>query len=187
MPSWLLAPTTRKRRPAVERLVKRIAETHDRGGTVFVCGNGGSASTASHFAQDLGKSTCSSLNDTRRLRVLALTDNVSGLTAWANDNGYESVFEQPLRALASRGDLLVAISGSGNSPNVLNAVRWANAGGLTTFALTGFDGGRLRELAHDVVHVDIRDMEIAENAHLVVSHLVVCGVRAWKRDQDAAT
>lgn len=165
---------------AVERLALAVVRAHERGGTVFVCGNGGSAATASHFAQDLAKSTLLGLADGARLRVLALHDNVSGLTAWANDHGYATVFEQPLRALARPGDLLIAISGSGRSSNVLNAVRYANGAGVATFALAGFDGGELTHLAEDAVLVPIFDMEIAENAHMVVAHLVVCALRGWK-------
>ncbi len=173
-------------RSAVGRLAAAVIGTHERGGTVFACGNGGSAATASHFCQDLAKSTLSSPADPRPLRVLSLADNLSGLTAWANDSGYAAVFEQPLRALGRAGDLLVAFSGSGNSPNVLNAVRWANGAGLGTFALTGFDGGELRRIAADAVHVDAGAMETAENAHMVVAHLVVCAVRESKRERDAA-
>jgi D-sedoheptulose 7-phosphate isomerase len=173
-------------RQAVERLCREVRRTHERGGTVFICGNGGSAATASHFCQDLGKGTMSGPADARRLRVLALNDNVSALTAWANDCGYEAVFEQPLRALGRPGDLLIAISGSGDSPNVLNAVRYANGAGIATFGLTGFDGGKLKDLARDGLHVDVADMEVAENAHMIVAHLVVCTVRAWKRERDAA-
>jgi D-sedoheptulose 7-phosphate isomerase len=169
-------------RVALARLCAAVARTHEGGGTVFVCGNGGSATTASHFAQDLAKSTLLGDDDPDRLRVVALTD-VSVVTAWANDHGFETVFEQPLRALARGGDLLIALSGSGNSANVLNAVRWANANGVETFAVTGFDGGELRRLAADAVHVDVPDMEIAENAHLAVAHVVVCATREWKRER----
>ncbi len=171
---------------AVERLVAEVLSTQERGGTIFVCGNGGSATTASHFAQDLAKSTATGPADDRRLRVLALTDSVSNLTAWANDLGYDAVFEQQLRALGRPGDLLLALSGSGKSPNVLNAVRYANAAGISTFAVTGADGGELRGLARDAVHVEAVEMEVAENVHLVVAHQVVCAVREWKRERDGA-
>lgn len=169
------------------RLVAVIQDTHERGGTVFVCGNGGSATTASHFAQDLAKSTATGPEDDRRLRVLALTESVSSLTAWANDLGYEAVFEQQLRALGRPGDLLIALSGSGASANVLNAVRYAHDADISTFAVTGFDGGPLRRLARDTVHVETAEMEIAENAHLIVIHQVVCAVREWKRERDAGS
>jgi D-sedoheptulose 7-phosphate isomerase len=178
-----LAALGRLDRASVERLVAEVVRTHERGGTIFVCGNGGSATTASHFAQDLAKSTATGPHDDRRLRVLSLTESVSNLTAWANDVGYDAVFEQPLRALGRAGDLLIAFSGSGNSLNVLNAVRYANGAGISTFALTGFDGGALRGLARDAVHVEAAEMEVAENAHLIVAHQVVNAVREWKSER----
>jgi D-sedoheptulose 7-phosphate isomerase len=179
-----IAVLQRMQRSAVERLGQEVLRTHAAGGTIFICGNGGSATTAAHFAQDLGKSTLHGTMDADRLRVLSLAENLSGLTAWANDHGYESVFEQPLRALGRPGDLLVALSGSGNSPNVLRAVEYANQTGIGTFALVGFDGGTLKHLARDCVHVEIDDMEIAENAHLVIAHLVVGYVRDQKRSSE---
>jgi len=166
---------------AVGRLVAAVLRAHERGGTIFVCGNGGSASTASHFAQDLGKGTITGPADDRRLRVVALTESVSALTAWANDHGYAAVFEQPLRALGGPGDLLIAFSASGNSPNVLRAVRYAQEAGIATFALSGFDGGDLTRIADDAVHAEVGEIEIAENVHLAVAHQVVCSVREWKR------
>ena len=170
---------------AVARFRDAVLRTHERGGTIFACGNGGSASTASHFCQDLAKSTICG-DHAARLRVVALTDSVSALTAWANDHGYQAVFEQPLRALGRPGDLLIAISGSGNSPNVLGAVRYANMSGISTFALTGFDGGELKRLAQDGVHVEAAEMELAENAHMVILHHVVCAVRDWQRERHGA-
>jgi D-sedoheptulose 7-phosphate isomerase len=171
-------------RQGVHQLCDQIIRTHAEGGTVFACGNGGSACTASHFCQDLGKATITGAGDDGRLRVVSLTDSVSALTAWANDHGYDTVFEQPLRALGRAGDLLVAFSGSGNSRNVLNAVRYANSCGIATFALTGFDGGELKRLARDGVHVEVRDMAAAENAHMVIAHLAIAGVRDWKLSLD---
>lgn len=147
------------------------------GKCVFVVGNGGSATTASHFAEDFGKSTLKpgDLPDEskRRLRVSSLTDNVGWLTAIANDAGYEQVFVQQLMNHADAGDLLIAISGSGKSPNVVQAVEWANRHGLTTFSLTGFDGGRLRELAQAGIHVDLKDMGMVESVHLCLFHWVL--------------
>jgi D-sedoheptulose 7-phosphate isomerase len=180
-----LAALARLDQAAVARLVAAIQDTHERRGTIFVCGNGGSATTASHFAQDLAKSTAAGPEDDRRLRVLALTESVSSLTAWANDVGYEAVFEQQLRTLGRPGDLLIALSGSGASANVLKAVRYAHDSDISTFAVTGFDGGDLRRLARDTIHVETAEMEVAENAHLVVLHQVVCAVREWKRERNA--
>ena len=145
--------------------------------TIFVCGNGGSGSNASHFCEDVGKGTLRREdfdNDAKqRLRILSLTDNTPYILAWGNDEGFDRVFVEQLKNLASPGDLLVAISGSGNSPNVLRAVEWANAHGLTTFGCTGFSGGKLRTLAHDNLHVPLDDMGIVESIHLTAFHWVV--------------
>jgi len=157
----------------VSTAIDLLWRAYQRRRTVFVIGNGGSAATASHLAQDLWKGTRRTLTQKRRYRVLSLTDSVPCLTALANDDGYEMVFEQQLRTYARAGDLLVAISGSGNSANVLRAVKWANRSGLTTLALTGFDGGMLRRAAHHCLHVPLNDMCTAESIHSVLLHYVV--------------
>ena len=144
---------------------------------VFICGNGGSGSNASHFCEDLGKGTLKREdfeNDAKkRLKVLSLTDNTPYILAWANDEGYDRVFVEQLKNLAGPGDLLIAISGSGNSPNVLKAVEWANRRGLATFGCTGFSGGKLRTLAQKNLHVPIDDMGIVESIHLTIFHWVL--------------
>src|SRR5262249_30969949 len=109
----------------------------------------------------------------RRLKVLSLTDNTPYILAWANDEGYERIFVEQLKNLATAGDLVIAISGSGNSPNVLRAVEWANAHGLETFGLTGFDGGKLRQVAQCGLHVSNYDMGMVESIHLVLFHWVL--------------
>ncbi len=144
---------------------------------VFLCGNGGSGSNASHFCEDLGKGTLRREdfdNDRKqRLRILSLTDNTPYILAWGNDEGFERVFVEQLKNLASPGDLLIAISGSGNSANVLRAVEWANRNGLKTFGCTGFGGGKLRALAQQGLHVPLEDMGIVESIHLTAFHWVV--------------
>src|SRR5207245_9014145 len=126
---------------------------------VFVIGNGGSGSNASHLCEDLGKCTLRREdfdNDRKkRLKILSLTDNTPYILAWANDEGFDRVFIEQLKNLGSPGDLLVAISGSGNSPNILRAVDWANRNGLKTIGCTGFDGGTHKTLATDVLHVPL--------------------------------
>src|ERR1700732_4497471 len=121
----------------VRALADAIHDCYQTGRTVFLCGNGGSGSNASHFCEDLGKGTLTRAdfdNDhKKRLRVLSLTDNTPYILAWGNDEGFERVFVEQLKNLAGPGDLLIAISGSGNSPNVLRAVDWANRNGFTTF------------------------------------------------------
>ncbi len=166
----------------VRALADAIHECYVTRHTVFVCGNGGSGSNASHFCEDLGKGTLrrEHFDDDRkaRLRVLSLTDNTPYILAWANDEGFDRVFVEQLKNLASPGDLLVAISGSGNSPNVLRAVEWANRNGLSTFGCTGFGGGKLRTLAQHGLHVPLDDMGIVESIHLAAFHWVVDNLHA---------
>ncbi|GIW05812.1 MAG: hypothetical protein KatS3mg060_0617 [Dehalococcoidia bacterium] len=155
---------------AIAAAADLIADARERGATVFICGNGGSAATASHFATDLQKSTRA--GGQPPVRAVALTDNVSVLTAWANDTEYARVFAEPLATFARPGDVLIAISASGNSPNVLEAVATANALGVTVVGLTGFDGGTLRERAAISVHVPVPSYEIAEDVHHMVCHII---------------
>jgi D-sedoheptulose 7-phosphate isomerase len=166
----------------VKALADAIYDCYTNGRFVFLCGNGGSGSNASHFCEDLGKGTLRREdfeNDRKkRLRVLSLTDNTPYILAWANDEGFERVFVEQLKNLASPGDLLIAISGSGNSPNVLRAVEWANANGLMTFGCTGFSGGKLRGLARQGLHVPLDDMGIVESIHLTAFHWVVDNLHA---------
>lgn len=143
---------------------------------VFIIGNGGSGSNASHFCEDVGKQCVTRADyagDKRRVRILSLTDNTPYILAWGNDEGFDRVFVEQLKNLASPGDVLVAISGSGNSPNILKAVDWANAHGLKTFGCTGFTGGKLRTTAHQCLHVPLDDMGIVETIHLAAFHWVV--------------
>ena len=149
---------------------------------VFIIGNGGSGTTASHMAEDLGKSSLrpSDLNDEtkKRLKVLSLTDNTGWLLAVGNDCGYDQVFVQQLMNYGSAGDLLIAISGSGNSPNILQAVDWANRHGLKTFGLTGYAGGKLKAMQQHGLHVALDDMGMVESIHLAVFHWVLNDVFA---------
>ena len=144
---------------------------------VFVCGNGGSGSNASHFCADAGKNTLRRedfTNDSmRRLRILSLTDNTPNILAWGNDEGFDRVFVEQLKNHATPGDTLVAISGSGNSPNILKAVDWANAQGLVTWGVTGYDGGKLLQTATKSLHVPLFDMGMVESVHLVVFHWIL--------------
>ena len=117
------------------------------------------------------------MDATRRFRVIPLTDNIGFITALANDEGYDSIFEQQLRNLAQSGDLLIAISGSGNSPNVLRAVEYARSIGMKTIGVTGFDGGKLRQAADESVHIPVEDMGMTEALHGVVFHLAMCRLR----------
>ncbi len=161
----------------IKRLADRMHDCYERGRTIFVCGNGGSGSNASHFCEDIGKGTLRredfDNDNKKRVRILSLTDNTPYILAWANDEGYERIFVEQLKNLAEAGDLLIAISGSGNSPNILRAVEWANRHGLTTFGCTGFSGGKLRTLAQHNFHVPLDDMGIVESIHLAAFHWIV--------------
>ena len=155
----------------VADIIDAIRDARDRDAQIFVVGNGGSAATASHFAVDLGKGA--SLGAERRFRVLSLTDNVPWITALGNDLSYEDVFVEQLKNHARAGDLLLAFSGSGNSENVLRAVRYANSIGCRTIGLAGFAGGRLREEAQECLVVKADHMGRIEDGHFVIQHLVV--------------
>ncbi len=161
----------------VQNLADRIHDCYERGATVFVAGNGGSGSNASHLCEDLGKGTIRredfDNDQKKRLRILSLTDNTPYILAWGNDEGFDRVFVEQLKNLARPGDLLVVISGSGNSPNILRAVDWANRNGVATFGCTGFTGGKLQTLAHHNLHVPLDDMGIVESIHLTAFHWVV--------------
>jgi D-sedoheptulose 7-phosphate isomerase len=157
----------------IENLSELIEAAYDEGRFVFICGNGGSGANASHLCEDLAKCTLRDFESQRRLKVLSLTDNTAGIMAWANDEGYDRIFVEQLKNLASPGDLLLAISGSGNSPNILKAVAWANEQGLTTVGITGFSGGELRSLAQHSLHAAIDDMGMAESLHQVVFHWII--------------
>lgn len=161
----------------VSKLADLCYDTYQRGRFIFVCGNGGSGSNASHFCEDVGKGSLRRQDfddeSKKRVRILSLTDNTPYITAWANDEGYDRVFVEQLKNLAGAGDLLIAISGSGNSPNILRAVDWSKRHGLTTFGCTGFGGGKLRGLADHALHVPLDDMGIVETIHLAAFHWVV--------------
>ena len=157
----------------VENIAAIIESAYHAGRFVFIIGNGGSGATASHLAEDLAKCTLRDFETQKRLKVLSLTDNTAGIMAWGNDEGYDRIFVEQLKNLASPGDVLLAISGSGNSPNILKAVDWANAHGLTTVGITGFGGGRLQSSGHHNFHVAIDDMGIVESIHLVAFHWII--------------
>ncbi len=157
----------------LEKFSDVIEDAYHAGKFVFIIGNGGSGANASHLCEDLNKCTLRDFENQKRLKVLSLTDNTAGIMAWANDEGYDRIFLEQLKNLASPGDLLLAISGSGNSINILKAVEWANNNGLVTLGITGFGGGKLKTLAHHNFHAGIDDMGIAESLHQVAFHWVI--------------
>ena len=159
-----------------------LFECWERGKFVFIIGNGGSGTTASHMSEDLGKSTLrqDDLRDEskKRLKVMSLTDNLGWILALGNDVGYDQIFVQQLMNYGGADDLVIAISGSGNSPNILAAVDWANRHKLKTFGLTGYDGGQLRNVAQRGLHVALDDMGMVESIHLCLFHWVLNDVYA---------
>ena len=184
-------------RPYLQRLeaeIARIAEADlirwadhiyrawEQDRCVFIFGNGGSGTTASHMAEDLGKSTLKpeDLHDEskQRLKVMSLTDNAGWIMAVGNDLAYDQIFVQQLMNFGREGDVVIAISGSGNSPNVLKAVDWANRHGLVTYGLTGYGGGKLKQMQQDGLHVALDDMGMVESIHLCLFHWVLNDVFA---------
>lgn len=155
----------------IAAFIEALVQARERDARIFFIGNGGSAATASHFANDVAIG-CRSWE--RPFRAISLTDNVPVMTAIANDYGYEHIFTLQLKTMMRPGDVVVAISASGNSPNVINAVEWANENGATTIGLTGFDGGKLRAIAKSGVHVPTNKGEYGpvEDVHMILDHLV---------------
>lgn len=152
----------------IERLIATLESARSRGSQVFLFGNGGSAANANHWANDLiygaGK------NGRGGVRAHSLAANVSVITCLANDTGYENIFSAQLRVLASPGDVAIALSGSGNSPNILRALEESKKLGVETWALVGFDGGQALKLADNILHFAVHDMQIAEDLQMLVCH-----------------
>ena len=155
---------------AIDEFIEILLRTRDKENTLFIFGNGGSAATASHVAGDFLKGISYELD--KRFRVMCLSDNISGLTAISNDLGYEEIFLEPLKAFMRKDDVVIGISGSGNSVNVIKALEYARSKGAMTVAMCGFKGGRIRELADLVIHVPVHDMEITEDIHIILFHAI---------------
>jgi D-sedoheptulose 7-phosphate isomerase len=154
----------------VEQAIEWFREARDNNRHIFVCGNGGSASTASHFACDIVKGA--SFQRQKRFRIMALTDSLPTITAYSNDVSYECAFAEQLKNFAQPGDIVMTISGSGNSPNVLAATETAKAIGCRTVALTGRDGGKLGPMADLNIQVPVPHMGRIEDAHMIVCHMI---------------
>jgi D-sedoheptulose 7-phosphate isomerase len=155
----------------IDHIAHTLLKAYESARTVYLFGNGGSAALASHFACDLGKGTAY-CNGGRRFRVLALTDNIPTLTAWANDSSYDDVFSEQLRCFVQAQDIAFAISGSGNSKNVLNALQVARDAGAVTVGISGFQGGEMKSLCDICVLVPSNNMQIIEDLHLAITHAI---------------
>jgi D-sedoheptulose 7-phosphate isomerase len=159
----------------IQKMVEILLEARLCDKQVFVMGNGGSASTASHFAADLGKNT--RVRGLASFRVISLADNVASITAYANDEGYENIFFQQLVGMMKPGDVVIGISASGKSQNVLKAIEYANINGAYTIGLTGFDGGVLGEMVSLHIHVPSNRIEQVEDIHLMIEHMVISAIK----------
>lgn len=155
---------------AVDRVVETLMSANRAGQTVYICGNGGSASTATHFGCDLAKRPI--VAGQPRFRVVPLTDNNALMTALSNDIGYDVVFSEQLIPLVRKGDILIGISGSGNSKNVIKAVEVAKAAGATTIGFSGYDGGKLAPAVDISVHIPSFNMAMVEDVHLMLEHAI---------------
>jgi len=169
---------TAKRLPieSIDQIGSVLLSAYDEGHMIYLFGNGGSAALASHFACDLGKGTLNGSG--KRFRVLALTDNVPLMTAWANDSKYEDIFAEQLTNLIRPEDVAFAISGSGNSPNVLRALGVAREAGATTVGLSGFQGGKMKALCDVCAVVPSDNMQIIEDLHLCATHALFTSIKA---------
>src|ERR1044071_2684574 len=154
----------------VGQAIQILSQARESGRRIFVCGNGGSASTASHFATDMVKGA--SFGRPSRFRIMALTDSLPTITAYSNDISYECVFVEQLKNFAEPGDVLIAVSGSGNSPNVLRAVEYANSIGCRTIGLSGRDGGQLGRIAQLNLQVNHPHMGRIEDGHMIILHMI---------------
>jgi D-sedoheptulose 7-phosphate isomerase len=159
----------------IDAVIDALWEAYQQDRALFVFGNGGSAALASHSACDLGKGT--GVNGNRRFRVLSLTDNVPLMTAWANDQRYADVFAEQLRPLVRPDDVVLAISGSGNSENVLNGLQVAREAGACTIGLTGFQGGKMKFLCDLCLVIPTNSMQLIEDFHLAVTHSIFVNLR----------
>lgn len=155
----------------VEQCSKVLLQAYENQKNIFICGNGGSAATASHFACDINKGVSFGLD--KRFKVIALTDNLATITAYSNDVDYDSVFLEQLKNFYNEGDVLIGISGSGNSGNVLKVIEFVNENKGITIGWTGFNGGKLKEISQFSVNADINDMQISEDIHMTLVHLMM--------------
>jgi len=154
-----------------ELLVEVMLDAYNKDKTIFVMGNGGSTSTASHWASDINKGCC--FEQEKKFKMICLNDSLPTILAYANDLSYDDVFVEQLKNFFRSGDLIIGISASANSTNVLKAIEYANKNGSTTVGLCGFSGGELKEIAHIPLHVDVNDMQKVEDVHLIIAHMTM--------------
>jgi D-sedoheptulose 7-phosphate isomerase len=154
----------------IDSLIEAFYSMYQKGGNIYTMGNGGSGASASHAAGDFIKGASYGLE--KRFKMICLNDNLPSMMAIANDIGWDNIFVEPLKNFLQPQDLVIGISGSGNSANVVKALEYANAQGATTVAMTGFKGGKIKEIASISVHVPVMDMEVTEDIHMVIFNIV---------------
>ena len=165
----------------LEQVLQLLEEAYVKGHRIFIMGNGGSAATASHFALDLAKNTI--MPGATRLKAISLTDHVPLITAWSNDTAYEYVFAEQLANMIEPGDVVIGISASGNSPNVINALQLAKASRASTVGLLGAKGGRIKDIVDAYVLAPGQNIEQEEDAHLILAHVITRHMRDVVRSQ----
>jgi D-sedoheptulose 7-phosphate isomerase len=163
----------------IEELVRIMLEAYDRDRRIFIFGNGGGAATSSHFVCDLAKGAATPGKP--RLKAICLSDNVPLITAWANDTDYTNTFGEQLKNLVEEGDVVIGLSGSGMSPNVINAFKVANRAGAVSVLLSGFKGGTAVDVAHKSIIVPSEDMQQIEDIHLMLCHIIFRIIRSHIR------
>lgn len=164
----------------INQVMTVLEQARDVGKMIFIMGNGGSAATASHYVCDFNKGV--SLNQEKKYKFLCLNDNMPSMMAYANDLSYDGIFVNALNTYFQSGDVVIGISGSGNSTNVLRAIEYANLHGGITIGLSGYDGGKLKRMARYNIHVPVDDMQITEDLHMVLDH---CMMKILSSDSDA--
>ena len=155
---------------SIQEFVEELKEARKKGKNIFIMGNGGSASTASHFTCDFNKGL--SYKKDIRFKMICLNDNVATMLAYSNDVSYDNVFVEQLKNFLKKDDVVIGISGSGNSKNVVKAIEYANDLGAKTVALTGFDGGILKNIVDVSIHADVNNMQVAEDVHMTICHML---------------
>lgn len=168
----------------VDIIIQQIIDSHNNDKQIFIFGNGGSAATSSHFATDLGKGTIKNFDnkEEKRLRVLSLTDNLPLITAYGNDLGYNDIYAEQLANLINKGDVAIGISASGNSENVIRAIKLAKKKEAVTIGLCGFSGGKLKQEADYHIHIKNNHYGIVEDMHLVIMHLICYYIKKLKSE-----
>lgn len=154
----------------IEVFINLLLQARDNEKNIFIMGNGGSASSASHFVCDFNKGMNN--NQDKRFKLICLNDNIASMLAYANDMKYELIFVEQLKNFLKKDDLVIGLSGSGNSKNVINAIEYANSIGATTIGLVGYDGGILKQICKYSIHANINNMQISEDIHMMVCHLM---------------